>query len=153
MGGIDEVETDKWMPWTGSGEPLPGWTGLKDPNVNAEPKWYRPVSVSSAAKSQHYRVEGLDVKFNRDDDLMTFQRRIDEKLHDHGLKTVAYLPSPADPNKMLNVITHHGWFNDLDQAVDDANELAKDKFDKYDKSNSIIVKTENTCSSALFRTI
>ena len=136
LGGIIEVKADEWIAWTGSGKPKADWTGLEDPNVTPEPKWYRS-STMSAAKSQYYRTEGLSVKCSRDGSSLTaFQRRFKERLRDHGMTPVSYLPSPADPTKLIDVIDKHGWFHDLDKSIETANKVAEDHFDKYSAENS-----------------
>ena len=106
MGGIIEIETDKWVAWTGSGEPEPDWSGLKVPNPTLiEPKWYRSTGVGSAAKAQVYRTQGLETKFSRSKDLIIFQRRLGDRLQKEGMGAITYLNSPANANIMLNVIT------------------------------------------------
>ena len=88
------------------GVPKPNWSGLKDPNpTNVEPKQQRPTGINSAAKSQHYRTTEMEVKFSRDKDLLTFQRKVTKHLVDNGLDTIAYLPDPSDPTQVISVIT------------------------------------------------
>ena len=65
---------------------------------------------------------------------MTFQRMFEEKMIDYGLDTIAHLPNPADPTKMMSVITNHGWYN-LKEGVQKANHVAQTYFDDYDESN------------------
>ena len=63
-GGIAKVATDQWAAWTG-GEPSADWLGLKKPNPSSiEPNRYRPSSISSQAKAQYYRIQGLEPKFS-----------------------------------------------------------------------------------------
>ena len=136
MGDIIEVRTDEWIAWTIGGKPKADWSGPEDPNVTPEPKWYRSATMS-AAKSQHYRTEGLTIKCAYDgSNLTTFQRRFYEKMYQHGMGTVAWLPSPADPSKMMNIIDQHGWFHDISANTKLANQIAEDKFDKYLVANS-----------------
>ena len=107
------------------GKPKADWSGPEDPTVTPEPKWYRSATMS-AAKSQYYRTEGLSTKCDRDGgNLMSFQRRFDERLRDHGMGAVAWLPSPADPNKLINVVHKHGWFHDLAKSTKLANKIVR----------------------------
>ena len=70
MGGLEQIGSDTHAPWTG-GPPNTTWTALENPNpTSVEPTQYRPTGIGSAAKSQKYRISGLEIKFAVDDDLM-----------------------------------------------------------------------------------
>ena len=126
MGGLLEVAKDTYVPWTG-GEPKSDWSGLERPNPNyVEPKQHRPTSITSAAKSQHYRTQGIDPKFGRDKDLLTFERKVEKHLTDNGLDSIAYLPDPSDPTESISVITDHGRF-DYKADTKKANAAAQDQ--------------------------
>ena len=80
MGGLLEVALDTYAPWTG-GKPKPNWSGLENPKPGVvEPKQHRPTSISSATKSQYYRTLGMESKFSKDKDLLTFQRKVENTL-------------------------------------------------------------------------
>ena len=65
-GGIAEIATNQWAAWTG-GAPSSDWSGLKNPKPSSiEPNRYRSSSISSQAKAQYYRTQGLETKFTRD---------------------------------------------------------------------------------------
>jgi transposase InsO family protein len=133
MGGLEQIGSDTHAPWTG-GPPNPTWTGLNNPKpTSVEPTQYRPTGIGSAAKSQKYRISGLDTKFAVDDDLMTFQKDILDHMIQHGMDTITYLGDPQEPGKMVSVVTDHSKFNfDSIELL----ELAqKNNYDKYDKSN------------------
>ena len=135
MGGLIEPKPDEWIPWTGSGKPKADFTGLENPKLIPEPKWYRPVSTS-AIKNQYYRTQALAVKCTRDGtNLTTFQRRFKERLLDHGMSHISWIRSPADKHKLIDVIDKHGWFHDLMQGVKEANDVAK-LYDSYSLENS-----------------
>ena len=75
MGGVEQTDATTWCVWTG-GKPLAGWTGLATPNPTSKtPEQYRATSMTSQAKSRHYRIEGLTPKFSRKDDFRQFQRK------------------------------------------------------------------------------
>ena len=90
-GGIAEIATNKWAAWTG-GAPSDDWTGLKDPNpTSIGPNQYRSANISSQAKAQYYRTQGLETKFTRDGDLQVFQKKVLKHLETYGLDTIVYL--------------------------------------------------------------
>ena len=108
MGDVIEVKTDEWIAWTGAGKPKADWSGLEDPKVTPEPKWYRSATMS-AAKSQHYRTEGLSIKCTRDGGSLTaFQRRFKECLIYCDMSHVFWLRSPVDSSKLIDVIDKRG---------------------------------------------
>ena len=113
--------------WCG-GEPLPNWSGLKEPNpttIQAGQK--RPTYHSDETKAQKYRREGLKTKFSKDHDLQLFQQDVLDHLEDTGMNTISYLPDPGDAQKMICVITDHGRFNLKHQASSEAaNQTAQD---------------------------
>ena len=106
MGGLQQVATDQWIPWTG-GKPKADWTGLEEPNPVVEPNMYRPITTTGS-KVQQYRIQGLSTKLTRTGDLRKFERNLMQRLVDYSMDTIAYLPSPADNSKLLCVVTDHG---------------------------------------------
>ena len=134
LGDVTEIGTNSWAAWTG-GEPLPDWSGLKDPTPGSiSPNQYRPTGISSRAKSQAYRVKGLETKFTRDSDLHTFEKKIMKHLVQYGLDTITYLQDPADNTQVVSVITNHARFN-LKSGASKAVILYNTMFDSYDKDN------------------
>ena len=91
-GGLVQVGTDTWIPWSG-GKPTADWSGLENTNPAVQPNWYRPTTVSGLTKTQYYRTEGLEVKFTRDSDLISFQWQVMDKLEKYGMDTITYLPN------------------------------------------------------------
>ena len=127
-GGLVEVGTDSWAAWTG-GEPKSDWSELKDPSPSSiEPNQYRSSSVTSQAKSQKYRVEGLTDKFSKDKDILVFAKEVEEHMKDHGMDTVMYAQDPASSNKVVSVLTEHGKF-EVKEGVKSGNKTMKDHFD------------------------
>ena len=76
-----------------------------------EPTRYRPEGYTSSIKTRTYRVRGLEVKFTKKSDLLTFKRRVFEHLVEYGMDTITYLPSPDNSQKMVSVIHHHARFS------------------------------------------
>ena len=74
FGGITKTSTDTYQPWTG-GKPKADWTELETKKPLAiQPTQYRPTSITSQAKGQYYRTQGLEPKFGREGDIQAFQR-------------------------------------------------------------------------------
>ena len=70
-GGVEQVGPDTFAAWTG-GKPMADWSGLVNPTPSTiAPNQYRGTSVASRAKSQAYRVMGMDTKFARNGNLLT----------------------------------------------------------------------------------
>ena len=134
FGGLSQVDATTWVAWTG-GAPKADWTSLQDPSPSfIEPNQYRPSSITSQAKGQKYRVQGLDTKFTRDSDLMTFQRNVMQHLTMHGLDTIAYLKDPITKTEVVPIVNDHGRFTLL-EGVTLSNATKSAHFDQYDLSN------------------
>ena len=72
FGGFSLNDYGNHVAWCG-GEPLPNWSGLKEPNpttIQAGQK--RPTYHSDETKAQKYRREGLKTKYSKDHDLQLF---------------------------------------------------------------------------------
>lgn len=110
MGGKQALSDSSQAIWTG-GKPNRTWTALEDPVPSSiNPTQFRPTSIGSSTKSQHYRTTGLPTKFSRDSDLLTFQKKVLNHLEDYGLDTITYLPSPTDDSQMISVVPNHARF-------------------------------------------
>ena len=134
FGGRKLIDADRWAVWTG-GKPKADWTELEDPEpVAIAPTQFRPTSVSSQAKSQAYRVAGLETKFSRTSNLQTFQKKVMKHLIAYGLDTVTYTTSPSDVNQVVSVIDNHGLFN-LKGGSSTANDIKGCKFDSFGHDN------------------
>ncbi len=130
FGGVQETASQTWNAWTG-GKPKADWSGLEDPTppvINATQ--FRPASVISQSKSRHYRVMGLETKFTRNDELLSFQKKVSKHLKLHGMDTIAYLEDPTDTSRVVSVIEDHAKFN-LKEGVRKANSNMKTHFDSY----------------------
>ena len=132
MGGLERVGPTDWVPWVG-GKPNMPWTGLQNPPTSVEPQQFRPQSVGSSSKAKHYRTNGLEKKFSRKDDLLTFQRQVMKHLEDYGMDTITYLEDPQSSNEMVSVISDHAKFSRSTAKADESTRIGL--YDRYDQSN------------------
>ena len=135
FGNIAQTGHNTWSAWTG-GKPNAHFSGLEDPNPKQiQPNQYQASSATSQAKSQSYRIQGLDTKFTRESNLLTFQKKVLKHLTVHGLDAITYLPDPTDATKTVSVIDNHSRFN-LEEAIEKGNKLVTTKrCDGYDLQN------------------
>ena len=135
FGGVKEVGTDSWAAWLG-GKPKANWTELEDPDPKTiRATQFRSTSISTESKMQHYREKGLEVKFKKDDDLLTFQQDVLDHLEKHGLDTITYIEDPSNPNIMVSCIEDHGKFNHKN-GVNDSADIALVHWDEYCHASS-----------------
>ena len=133
-GGVEQVGPDTFAAWTG-GKPMADWSGLVNPTPSTiAPNQYRGTSVASRAKSQAYRVMGMDTKFARNGNLLTFQKKVMKHFIQYGLDAITYLTDPTDPTNVVSVLEAHSRFN-LARASKQANALMTAEFDSYDIEN------------------
>ena len=134
FGDVVEVGPNMWAAWTG-GKPKGDWSGLMEPSPRTlTPNQYRMSSISSQAKALHYRTQGLETKFTRDGDLLTFQKKFMKHLVSYGMDTITYIQDPTDKSEVLSVVTDHALFN-IKDGVTMGNLYQKEKFDRYDLDN------------------
>ena len=132
MGGIDNVDTDKYVPWTG-GKPLPNWTALENSiGQPSRPLQYR-ASGSAGVKSYTFRTAGLKQKFNKTSELEVFCTSVWDHLQECGMDTIAYLPDPANSSQMQSVVVNHGRFS-LEYATEQSKKIQL-SWDRFDKNN------------------
>ena len=133
MGGLAQLDTDKFVAWTG-GEPDLTWTGFKVPT----PDFKSPNQLRSTndVKGYNHRKSGLSTKFKKNDPLLPFKKLVQAHMKDTGLDTIAYLPDMRQ--KMSYVITDHARFT-LDSARTESVDQMK-SYDKYDNSNNDAAK-------------
>ena len=63
FGGIEQVGSDTYAPWTG-GKPMADWSRLENPEPPLiAPNQYQSITIAGRAKSQVYRVQGMENKF------------------------------------------------------------------------------------------
>jgi hypothetical protein len=133
MGGLSQLTKNESSVWTG-GQPKFDWSGLEgNPQSYTSPNQLRPVSVAAAQKSYNHRKAGMATKYSRNDDLFDFQKSIWDHLSDTGMDTIAFLPDPGDPSRMMNVVKEHSRFT-LATAKKLSNEQAK-LYDTFDMAN------------------
>jgi hypothetical protein len=132
MGDLTQVSDTAWDAWTG-GRPKPSWVGLDNLNGLDSPNQLRPIYASSAQKGYNYRKKGLDIKFNRKDDLQVFQKKVKAHLVDCGMDTIAWIEDPIDASRKVYIIYDHPRFTQ-ESAVNSLKvQLAL--YDKYDREN------------------
>ena len=134
FGDLIQEGSGKWAAWTG-GKPKDDWTELENitPKLVA-PNQFRAATSGSRAKAQYYRTQPLANKFGRDKDILTFQKKVEKHLIEHGLDTITYVPDPADPRKVISVVTEHGRLN-LKEGIESGNQVAMLYYDTYDFAN------------------
>ena len=134
FGGIAKISSDTWAAWTG-GKPKADWSELEEPVPKSiAATQYRSTSVSSQAKSQAYRVQGLETKFTRTGDLQTFEKKVMKHLIAYGLDTISYTMSPSNPAKVVSVVNSHALFN-LKEGIVSGNHIKDTEFDSYCHDN------------------
>ena len=134
FGNMSEVAKDSWVTWTG-GKPKADWSGLEEPNpTTVEPNQHRSTSLGTQAKSQFYRVKGMETKFGKNSDLLVFQKDVMQHLKEHGLDTITYLPDPTKKDTLVSVITDHARFT-IEDGAKTANKIREDHFDRSARSN------------------
>ena len=113
MGGIIQVGKEEHSPWTG-GLPKADWSGLDSiaPTAPVTPNQLRPATITASQAGHNFRQRGLATKFKRSGgDLATFEYQVWNHLCDTGLDTIAYVPDPVVPTKMVNVVKEHDRFS------------------------------------------
>ena len=102
MGNVSNIPGTGMVAWTG-GKPNRRWTGLAASAATepAGPCQYRSLSISTSQKGQHYRIAGLDPKFQRTDDLESLQVKLMDHYKIHGMDSVTYVPDPVDQTEMI----------------------------------------------------
>ena len=135
MGGVEKQSDSSFTAWTG-GQPNPKWLGLKDPTPSTiMATQYRPTSIGSATKGQHYRTLGVEPKFTRKTDLLTFQKKFMDHLKQHGMDTITYLSDPGNVLQTVSVVNQHAQFT-LKEAMKSELDNQAGEYDEYDKANS-----------------
>jgi hypothetical protein len=134
MGGVQKQSDNSYIAYTG-GKPQAGWFGPDEPN----PKLImatqcRPTSNGAATKGMHYRTLGVEPKFTRISDLLTFQKKISDHLVRHGMDTITYLTDPTDSTKVVSILGEHDQFT-LKEAKDIEEKDQSSSYDQYDESN------------------
>ena len=80
--------------------------------------------------SFHEQSKGLDFKFSKEKgDLLSFQHKLLQHLHDTEMDTYTYLKDLGDPNKMVNLLMDHTQFTQahIKTAVEEQHKL----YDSY----------------------
>ena len=138
MGGIEQIDINKYMAWTG-GKPTSDWTGLdlKALKEASKPMQYRATG-NQDVKSYTFRTSGLKSKFDKISDIEDFCTNVWNHLVECGMDTISYLPDPAEPSVMKSVVCHHGRYNE--EYTAQQSELIQLKWDKFDRANDVNAK-------------
>ena len=113
MGGIRKLDDDHYCAWTGGAPKDDKWTLLKDETATAArlmPMMHRPHNQKGEAVTYRERTTGLPTLLKEPKDLLWFEHHVLQHLTRYGLDTVAYVPSPSDPTKMLNIVESHARY-------------------------------------------
>ena len=79
------------------------------------------------------RCTGFEAKFTKRSSLHMFQRKLLDHFVTHRMDSITYLPDPAEPTAMVNIITHHTHFTT--DVVKLAAPLQATKYELYDRAN------------------
>ena len=131
MGGIKEIDTDKFMAWTG-GKPKIDWSGLETKQNAVRPTQFRAQGVADV-KSYTHRVSGLKIKLDKDAALENFCTNFWKHMKTCGMDTIAYVPDPADKTVMKSVVENHARFTK--EYVKEQVTYLKTQWDNYDLNN------------------
>jgi Zinc knuckle len=128
MGGISGGD-----PFTG-GAPNLAWTTLANPN----PRPYsllclRPRTNNNALKAMLHIIKAPTTLFSKGMELIEFAEERARHFEKTGLDTIMYLPSQADPTKMVNVLEDYGQVTL--QHVIEQSALYKLQWDDFDIDN------------------
>jgi hypothetical protein len=63
-----------------------------------------------AQKGYNYQKKGVDIKFDRKDDLQVFQKKVKANLVDCDMDTIAWIEDPIDQSRMVSIIYDHPHF-------------------------------------------
>jgi hypothetical protein len=129
MGGLTQMDQDKWSAWTGGRLNLT-WTGFVVEIEDYETP--NQLRTSYDVKGYNHRKSGLSVKFNKTDMLIPFKNVIWNHLKDNGLDTIAYLPDLR--NEMSCVIYDHSRYTLESARMASGVQMAL--YDKYDNTNN-----------------
>lgn len=141
IGGMDEREKPEVKePWTGD-KPNVGWTGLAQGVLTTRrtPNQFRPTDMRSMLTSYRYRKTGPETKFAVSDDLPNFRQKVWTHLKDTGMDSIAYLPDPAQPSEMVDVIKFYHRFTTDSARV--AHKALAPNWDAYDTENCETART------------
>ena len=123
------------------GKPEPDWSGLQgNQNRSVSDLCYRTLDPVAGQKGTVIRTKGLSKEYESKASLTDFLSDVWEHLVKFGLDTIAYLPDPRDPNKVLNAVKQHAQFTgDMHLTEQHCNGILS-KFDKWDRKNDTEAK-------------
>jgi hypothetical protein len=153
MGNLTQVSDTAWDAWTVD-RPKPSWVDLDNQNRLDSPNQLCLIYASSAQKGYNYQKKGLDVKFNRKDDLQVFHKKVKAHLVDCGMDTIPWIDNPIDSSRMVNIIYDHPRFTQ-ESAVNSLKVQRLALYKKYNRENdtaackSLIALLEDEVSNQL----
>lgn len=118
------------------GAPKWDWTGIQDPKLRllSDP-CYRSLDPVQGQKTAHHRTKSLAKKFENSMKLSDFGTKVMEHLREYGLDTLAYLPDPRNPTKVLSVVDYHARFTgDMEKSLKSCADC-KLTYDSWDKKH------------------
>ena len=134
MGGTYSSPSGHTSAWCG-GKPNATWTGLDNsaPKEHTKPGQIRSSHEGNEFKAHSARVTGLKTEIKKLCKISEMEHDILKHLTSHGLDTITYIQSPADPSTMVSVIEHSARINLEEGRAQSALNIAK--YDKYDRAN------------------
>ena len=131
MGGLIQVKHDAYSTWT-SRIPLADWTGLDTMAHSYEQT--TQLRLTYEGKGFQTCCTGFEAKFTKSSSVHLFQRKLLDHFMTHGMDSITYLPDPAEPTTMVNIITHHTCFTT--DVVKLAAPVQATKYALYDCANN-----------------
>ena len=102
MGGIQQQY--KNVAWT-RGKPDANWSSLLKTNPAVTPGMLRSEDPKASIAAHELRKKGLATKLVDTKGLRAFKSDVIAHLVEHGMDTIAYVPNPHDPTKMLDIVS------------------------------------------------
>ena len=130
MGGLIQVKHDTYSMWTGR-KPLADRTGL-DTSAHSHEQTTK-LRPTCEDKGFQTRCTGFEAKFTKSSSLHLFQCKLLDHFVTHGMDSITYLPDPAEPTTMVNIITHNTHFRTDVVKLEAPVQAAK--YDLYDHAN------------------
>jgi hypothetical protein len=134
MGTTEETyQGSKTYYYAFGGIPKSDWSGLQDKSKRlCTDLCFRSLDPIAGQKSALVRQTGLGTKYDKDQKLSEFQKKIWTHLVKFGLDTIGYLPDPRNNMDVQSVVTYHARFTgDLPKSIKASKDISK-LFDKWD---------------------
>ena len=108
------------------------WTGL-DTTVHS---YEQTTQLCPTYKDKGFQTccTGFEANSTKGSSLHLFQCKLLDHFMTHGMDSITYVPDPAEPMTMVNIITHHTCFTT--NVVKLAAPVQATKYDLYDCANN-----------------